>query len=75
MKYTLKEEPEASVEIGYIGGGNAFLIFRKTDDAKAFVKTYSKLLLAYFPGLKTAYGILEGFKYQEGDDYKNSEGT
>ncbi|MBK7477398.1 MAG: hypothetical protein IPI11_15880 [Haliscomenobacter sp.] len=70
MKYTLKEEPEASVEIGYIGGGNAFLIFRKTDDAKAFVKTYSKLLLAYFPGLKTAYGILEGFKYQEGDDYK-----
>lgn len=68
--YKLKKDPSARVEIGYIGGGNAFLIFRNAQDAKAFVKSYSRLLLEHFPGLKTSYGFQDNFDYQEGEAYK-----
>jgi hypothetical protein len=68
--YKLKTHSIAKVEIGYIGGGNAFLIFRNSEDTKEFVKSYSRLLLEYFPGLKTAYGLQENFDYQEGEAYR-----
>lgn len=69
--YKLREDSTTRVEIGYIGGGNALLIFRNSEDTKGFVKVYSRLLLEYFPGLKTAYGILENFDYQEGEAYRD----
>jgi hypothetical protein len=68
--YLLKHNQNAKVEIGYIGGGNALLLFRTMTDAKTFVEIYSRLLLLHFPGLKTAYGLVENFNYEEGEEYK-----
>jgi len=68
-KYLLREDEEERVEIGYIGGGNALLIFREENFAREFVAKYSKKILEYFPGLKVAFGIGE-FHY-EGDAYKD----
>ncbi len=68
--YKFQNNPNEDVEVGYVGGGNALLIFRSMEDAKTFIGHYSKLLLKFFPGLKTAFGIKEGFDYQKGDDYK-----
>ena len=45
--------------VGYIGGGNALLFFRNTDDAKKFVSEWSRLLLIEAPGLQTAVSIKE----------------
>lgn len=55
--YQLQEEPEARVEVGYIGGGNALLLFRSKDDAKAFIKVYSRQILQYFPGVRLAFAM------------------
>lgn len=66
----LLENPNERVEIGYIGGGNAILIFRNEDDTRSFIRQYSKQLLEFFPGLKTAFGIHNKFEYQKGDAYK-----
>ncbi len=48
-------------EIGYIGGGNAVILFREKNDIKSFIKEYTKLLLKRVPGLKLAFGIVEDF--------------
>lgn len=66
----LKDNPNEIVEVGYVGGGNTLLIFRNSDDVGVFVRHYSRLLIEYFPGLKTSYGICAGFDYQEGEEYK-----
>jgi len=68
--YQLLIDENVRVEIGYIGGGNAILIFRYGEDLNLFVRTYTTLLLQYFPGLNTAYGKYD-FEFQEGGDYKN----
>jgi hypothetical protein len=49
------------VEIGYIGGGNALILFKDKDKTTEFIKNYTKLLLVKTPGLKTAFGITHGF--------------
>lgn len=67
-EYRLEKYPNEKVEVGYIGGGNALLIFRSQTDLKAFVKAYSRLLLSHFPGIKPAFGFFEGFDFQEGDN-------
>lgn len=67
--YLLESDSNAKVEIGYIGGGNALIIFRNKDNATAFIKSHSKFILQYFPGLKVAYATHE-FNYEEGDSYK-----
>lgn len=67
--YRLKNSPQDRVEVGYIGGGNAMLLFREEDDAKKFIRSYSLLMLTHFPGLKTAFGM-EAFNYDEGEGYK-----
>lgn len=69
-EYRLEKYPDEKVEIGYIGGGNALLIFRNRIDADAFVKSYSRLILAHFPGIKLAFGWHDGFEYREGEEYK-----
>ena len=68
--YKISERSDQRVEIGFFGGGNALLIFKEQEDAKAFVRCYSKLLLQFFPGLKTAYGFHFGFNYQKGEAYR-----
>jgi len=67
--YLLKTDSTAKVEAGYIGGGNALVIFRKEEEANTFINFHSKLVLQYFPGLKIAYATHE-FNYEEGDSYK-----
>lgn len=69
-EYRLRKYPDEKVEVGYIGGGNALLIFQNRPDANAFVRSYSKLILTHFPGIKLAFGLHNGFEYQEGEDYK-----
>ena len=69
-EHRLEKYPEEKVEIGYIGGGNALLIFRDHRDSDAFIRSYSRLILTHFPGIKLAFGFHNGFKYQEGEDYK-----
>ncbi|MDX2245360.1 MAG: hypothetical protein SF052_01185 [Bacteroidia bacterium] len=67
--YRLNNHPQEQVEVGYIGGGNALLLFRKESDSKEFIKAYSRLMLTHFPGLKTAFG-LEEFNYEAGEGYE-----
>jgi hypothetical protein len=62
----LNNDPALQMEIGYIGGGNAFLIFRTEELAKEFIQAYSKQVLLHFPGLRTANGLQNGFNYQTG---------
>jgi len=57
------------VEIGYIGGGNALVLFKDKDKTTEFIKNYTKLLLVKTPGLKTAFGITHGFDL---NNFKNS---
>lgn len=54
-----------SVEIGYIGGGNALILIQSEEKAKEFVQTYSKLLLLYYPGIKPSFAILPGISLNE----------
>ena len=49
------------VEIGYIGGGNALVLFKNKDKTTEFIKNYTKLLLVKTPGLKTAFGVSHNF--------------
>jgi hypothetical protein len=44
-------EPDTAFEIGYIGGGNALLFFKQEDDAKRFIKEWTKGLLINAPGI------------------------
>jgi hypothetical protein len=69
-EYRLEKYPDEKVEIGYIGGGNALLIFRNRPEADEFVRNYSRLILTHFPGIRLAFGFHEGFEYQSGDGYK-----
>lgn len=55
--YIDKDQENCACEIGFIGGGNALLFFRKAGMATVFIRTYSLALLQYFPGLRTAYGM------------------
>lgn len=41
----------APFEIGYIGGGNALLLFKNEEQAKEFVRKWTLRLLIYCPGL------------------------
>jgi hypothetical protein len=49
-RYELAVSGDSRFEIGYIGGGNALVIFRDKESANRFVTLYSRLLLEYFPG-------------------------
>jgi len=44
-------------DVGYIGGGNALLLFKDQTKAQTFVKEWTKLLLMETPGIITAVAI------------------
>ena len=46
-------EEKIDVEIGYIGGGNAILLFKDEMICKTIIKNWHKMLLVKTPGLKT----------------------
>lgn len=44
-------------EVGYIGGGNAFLLFKEKQKAKEFIKIWTRLLLVHAPGVMTGVAM------------------
>lgn len=68
LSYKLQEDPKARVEAGYIGGGKALLLFSLQEEAEQFIKAYSRLILAYFPGIRTVFAQSGHFAY-EGEPY------
>ena len=56
-------------KVAYIGGGNALLLFKDHEEAKAFNKIYSKQILENFPGVYVNLTYLDGFSSAE-DEYK-----
>jgi len=55
--YQLDKDQSVKVEVGFVGGGNALLLFKEDQPAKDFIKTFSRLVLQYFPGVRTAYAM------------------
>ncbi|MFO0795670.1 MAG: hypothetical protein U0586_16595 [Candidatus Brocadiaceae bacterium] len=53
-KVILIERSDIAFEIGYIGGGNALLLFKDKTKVKTFVKEWTKILLLETPGIVTA---------------------
>jgi len=45
------EDGKLDAEVVYIGGGNTVLLFRRPENARAFVSALSRKLLEYAPGL------------------------
>ena len=46
-------------EVGYIGGGNALLLFQQKSIAEEFIKEWTRSLLIHTPGLQTAVALSE----------------
>lgn len=63
------DDDNCQCEIGYTGGGNALLLFKKEKDAKKFIYDFSLHALSYFPGLRLAFGIKPDFRLT--DNFKN----
>jgi hypothetical protein len=57
------EKNNTDFEIGYIGGGNALLFFRKTELAKKFIKKWTTELLVEAPGLNLAFAMNSTFNF------------
>jgi hypothetical protein len=45
------EDGDLNAEVVYIGGGNTVLLFRRSEDARAFVGALSRKLIEHAPGL------------------------
>lgn len=54
------KNPDRRAEIGYIGGGNAMILFREEGMADDFIAGYSEAVLQYFPGIRISYGRKDG---------------
>ena len=55
-----EDNPE-DIEIGYVGGGNAFVFTTSRDKATEIVKEYTTELLRLYPGVSLAVAIKENF--------------
>ncbi|WP_304237978.1 hypothetical protein [Jiulongibacter sediminis] len=53
--------PDKCLSIGFIGGGNALLFFRETENAQVFIADYSLLLTSKYPGLQFVCTLLDDF--------------
>jgi len=58
-KHPNAEAPDCtkSVDIGYIGGGNALLFFQNAEQTQKFIEAWTKILLVQVPGLTTAAAL------------------
>jgi hypothetical protein len=45
-------------ETGYVGGGNALMMFRREEDAKKFIRAWTRMLLKEAPGVRPAVALL-----------------
>ena len=76
-----KEEPQkieilrenVPFEIGYIGGGNAFILFGSREDGERFIRAFTKILLSIAPGIRTAFGIIDDFSLAESNFSESME--
>eukprot|EP00831_Metopus_contortus_P066922 TRINITY_DN59688_c0_g1_i1.p1 TRINITY_DN59688_c0_g1~~TRINITY_DN59688_c0_g1_i1.p1 ORF type:complete len:308 (+),score=78.09 TRINITY_DN59688_c0_g1_i1:250-1173(+) len=59
------------VEIGYIGGGNALLFFSEKDDAKKFMKAFSRNILLITPGVTLGMAYKDGISTERIKDKFN----
>lgn len=53
----LIKDDNIEAEIGYIGGGNALIFFKSSENAKRFIAEWSKNLLVLAPGVRTSAAI------------------
>lgn len=60
-------------EVGFIGGGNALLLFRRDDHAEQFIKTWTTNLLRYAPGITTAVAFHNKFAYNDEHFYDSKK--
>jgi hypothetical protein len=47
---------QRKAEIGYIGGGNAMVLFSESVAAREFIRLFSREVLRHFPGIQVVYG-------------------
>ena len=66
----MKDNPTIECEIGYVGGGNALVFFRRESTAKEFIGNWTRMLLVNAPGLQTAIA-LSPFNLDNLDVFKN----
>ncbi len=59
------EKEEIQCEIGYIGGGNALVLFIDESHAYEFIRDYSTEVLLRFPGIRVAFGVDTQFDVTE----------
>ncbi|MFN8348816.1 MAG: hypothetical protein U0X91_27705 [Spirosomataceae bacterium] len=52
---------DAPVAVGYIGGGNALLLFQDKGAIKGFIKAYSQRLLKEYPGLNPTFAVSDSY--------------
>lgn len=71
----LEKDSKRKAEIGYIGGGNALLMFAEEAAADAFVTHFSRAVLLHFPGIRVVYGRAEAtwsdLEGKDDDVYQN----
>jgi len=62
---------DSNVAIGFIGGGNALILFKEATICDDFIKNYTLSLLLHFPGIRIAFGRHDSFD-DSSDGYQNS---
>lgn len=70
-KIVIFNDEQMPAEVGYIGGGNALLIFRNDGDqslAEKFVQEWSRRVLLEFPGIVPAAAISQPFSKEENEN-------
>lgn len=55
----MKGNPDLPCEVAYIGGGNALILLRSTEDAESIVRDFTRLTMVTYPGLRTGAAIGE----------------
>lgn len=65
-KSWLNEQLESEDKIGYIGGGNALLLFEDMGRRTEFVKNFRKKVLNAYPGIRIYFGSYDDFNDKEG---------
>lgn len=65
-KVKITENENILCEVGYIGGGNTLLLFRKKEKATNFIEAFSKKVLEMYPSLQLVFGLTEDFDLSEG---------
>ncbi len=65
-------QDDVEFEVGYIGGGNALLLFAKEGYAKEFIKRWTSDLLIYAPGLNISV-VYSKLKISNGGEFDLKE--